>query len=138
MARMCGPDSDKVLHMARVKQLVVDSAKPSALARFWAAVLDDFEVRAYDEAEIAHLASLGRTPKTDPCVIVDGPGLEICFQEVDATPSAKRPTHLDVEVIDRAAENDTAHRARRFDRPRLRHPHLDARPRRQRLLSPDA
>ncbi len=98
------PGSDKMMLMARLKQLVVDSAKPSALARFWEAALDDFEIRAYDEAEIARLASLGRTPQTDPCVIVDGPGLEICFQEVKARSSAKRSTHLDVEVIDRAGE----------------------------------
>lgn len=91
-------------HMARLKQLVVDSGEPSALARFWAAALDDFEIRAYDEAEIARLASLGRTPLTDPCVIVDGPGLEICFQEIDVRSSEKRPTHLDVGAVDRVAE----------------------------------
>lgn len=90
--------------MARLKQLVIDSATPSTLARFWAAALDDFEIRAYDEAEIERLASFGRTPQTDPCVILDGPGLEICFQEVVVQSSAKRPTHVDVEVTDRAAE----------------------------------
>ena len=69
--------------MARLAQLVVDSREPSSLARFWAATLDDFEIRAYDDDEIARLASIGRTPETDPCVILDGPMLEICFQEVE-------------------------------------------------------
>jgi hypothetical protein len=50
--------------MARLKQIVVDSRRPPELARFWAAVLDDFELRAYDDAEIARLRRSGsrRTP----------------------------------------------------------------------------
>jgi hypothetical protein len=32
---------------------------------------------------IARLAALGYTPETDPNVIVDGPHVEICFQEVE-------------------------------------------------------
>ena len=41
-----------------------------------------FEVRWYDDEEIARLASIWRTPETDPCVILDGPTLEVCFEEV--------------------------------------------------------
>jgi hypothetical protein len=52
--------------MARLTQLVVDSRTPASLARFWATALDDFEIRPYDDAEIARLAEMGRTPETDP------------------------------------------------------------------------
>ncbi|MGD9704791.1 MAG: VOC family protein [Acidimicrobiia bacterium] len=90
--------------MARLKQLVVDSREPSTLALFWAAVLDDFEIRAYDDEEIARLASFGRTPETDPCVVLDGPMLEICFQEIDVRTTTKRPMHVDIEVTNRATE----------------------------------
>lgn len=83
---------------------MVDCRQPAALARFWAEALDEFEIRAYDDDEIARLASVGRTPETDPCVIVDGPMLEICFQEVDVPPTTKRPMHLDIDSTDRHAE----------------------------------
>jgi hypothetical protein len=87
-----------------VRQLVVDCRTPSALARFWAAVLDDHEIRAYDDEELSRLASLGHTPETDPTVILDGPMFEICFQEAEVPATPKRPAHLDVESSDRAAE----------------------------------
>lgn len=90
--------------VARMKQLVVDCRHPATLARFWAAALDDFEIRAYDECEVAHLAALGRTPETDPCVIVDGPSLELCFQEVDVADVVKKPLHVDLATPQRAAE----------------------------------
>ena len=45
--------------VARLKQVVVDCAAPAALARFWAAALDGFAVRPYDDAEVARLAELG-------------------------------------------------------------------------------
>ena len=90
--------------MARLTQLVVDSRRPSSVARFWAAALDGFEIRAYDDQEIARLASFGLTPETDPCVILDGPTLEICFQEVDVPSMAKRPLHFDISTADRVNE----------------------------------
>lgn len=90
--------------MARLKQLVVDARHPASLARFWAEVLDGFEVRAYDDAEIARLAGLGLTPETDPVVILDGPGLEVCFQQVDVEPVPKKPLHVDLVSADRAGE----------------------------------
>ena len=66
--------------MAQFAQLVVDSRAPASLARFWAAALDGFQIRAYDDDdEIAKLAAAGRTPETDPCVILDGPTFEVCF-----------------------------------------------------------
>ena len=90
--------------MARLAQIVVDSTSPSTLARFWAAALDDFEVRRYDKVEIERLAALGFTPETDPTVLVDGPMLEICFQQVDTAPSEKQRVHLDLVADDRPGE----------------------------------
>ena len=91
--------------MARLRQIVVDCEWAPALARFWEAALDGFALRPYDAEEVARLASLGRTPETDPVVILDGPdGLELCFQETDVAPMAKRPMHLDVATDDRTAE----------------------------------
>ncbi|HUP86065.1 MAG TPA: VOC family protein [Acidimicrobiales bacterium] len=90
--------------MASLKQLVVDCRHPAALARFWAAALDDFEIRPYDDAEVERLASVGRTPETDPGVILDGPNLEICFQESEPTAMPKKPMHVDVASTRREAE----------------------------------
>jgi hypothetical protein len=83
--------------MARLKQIVIDCRHPAGLARFWAEALDEFFVRAYDDQEIARLAALGFTPETDPTVLVDGPNLELCFQQI-AVPAAdgKRQIHLDI------------------------------------------
>ncbi|HEX2577674.1 MAG TPA: VOC family protein [Aquihabitans sp.] len=90
--------------MARLRQLVVDCHRPAPLARFWAEALAGYEVRAYDDAEVARLAALGLTPETDPVVILDGPGPEICFQQVEVHPSPKKPLHLDLETADRSSE----------------------------------
>jgi hypothetical protein len=91
--------------MARLKQLVIDARHPASLARFWAEALDGFEIRAYDDAEVARLAGLGLTPETDPVVILDGPaGLEVCFQQVDVEPVRKKPLHLDLASTDRGGE----------------------------------
>ncbi len=87
-----------------MKQLVVDCRHAAAQARFWAAALDDYEIRPYDQAEIARLASVGREPETDPCVIVDGPAFELCFQEGDVADAAKKPLHLDLATSQRSAE----------------------------------
>jgi hypothetical protein len=92
--------------MARLKQLVVDCHHPASLARFWAAALDEFEIRHYDDAETARLATLGFTPETDPGVILDGPMLELCFQKVDVPSITKNPLHPDIETADRRAETE--------------------------------
>jgi hypothetical protein len=92
--------------MARLTQIVVDCEVPSTLARFWAAALDGFAVRAYDDAEVARLATLGFTPENDPCVLVDGPHVELCFQQVTVERRTKSPMHLDIEAVDRDAEVD--------------------------------
>ena len=60
--------------MGKLKEIVIDADHPASLARFWAAAVDGYAVRPYDDAEIARLAALGLTPETDPFVLVDGPG----------------------------------------------------------------
>lgn len=90
--------------MARIHEIVFDCDKPSVLAHFWADMLDGYEVRAYDEAEVARLAALGFTPETDPTVMVDGPGPSICFQNVEGRRYDNNRVHFDLEVDDRAGE----------------------------------
>ena len=92
--------------MALLRQVVVDCRTSAALAQFWAAALDDFAVRPYDAAEIARLAEHGFTRETDPCVIVDGPHVELCFQQVTVEPRTKTPVHLDIASSDWLAEVD--------------------------------
>lgn len=90
--------------MGKLREIVVESEAPAALARFWAALLDDYEIRPYDSAEIARLASLGFTPETDPTVLVDGPGPSLCFQRVEGRRYDNNRIHLDIAVTDREAE----------------------------------
>lgn len=82
--------------MARLKEIVVDSVHPAGLARFWAAALTDFEIRDYDDEEIARLASLGLTPETDPSVMVDGPGVTICFHKMEPPLRGRGRLHFDI------------------------------------------
>jgi hypothetical protein len=89
--------------MARLKEIVVDARDPPRLARFWAAALDGYAVRAYDAAEIARLAALGLTPETDPAVAVDGPGPTLFFQ-LSERAEGQGPLHLDLAGGPRAAE----------------------------------
>ena len=90
--------------MARIRDVVIDAAHPAALARFWAAALEGYAVRAYDEAEIARLAAVGRTPETDPSVAVDGPGPTLFFQESKAIKAGRNRIHLDLVGTGRSAE----------------------------------
>ena len=90
--------------MAALREIVFDCVQPAALARFWAAALDGYAVRAYDAAEIARLAELGLTPETDPSVMVDGPGPTLCFHRVDPPGHERGRVHFDVVVADRARE----------------------------------
>jgi hypothetical protein len=84
--------------------IVFDCRRASALAHFWASVLDGYAVSPYDDAEIQRLADMGCTPATDPTVMVEGPGPRLCFQEVDEAKVAKNRVHLDIRVADRNAE----------------------------------
>ena len=90
--------------MAALREIVFDCERAPALARFWASVLDGYRVRDYDDAEIARLAALGRTPLTDPTVLVDGPGPSLCFQEIAGKRAAGARIHIDVAAVDRALE----------------------------------
>jgi hypothetical protein len=90
--------------MGVLKDIVIDCRRAPTLARFWASLMDGYAVRAYDEAEIARLASLGLSPESDPNVAVDGPGPTLFFQEVPESKGAKNRLHLDIEVRDRPAE----------------------------------
>ena len=90
--------------MAELSDIVVDSLHPADLARFWAAALDGYEIRAYDQAEIERLAALGFTPDTDPTVALDGPGPTLFFQVTTVAKRARNRVHLDVRTRNRAAE----------------------------------
>lgn len=90
--------------MGVLHEIVFDCDKPSVLARFWADLLDGYDVRPYDEEEVARLAALGLTPETDTTVMVDGPGPSLYFQNVDGRRYDNNRVHLDVEVANRSAE----------------------------------
>jgi hypothetical protein len=89
--------------MGKLKEIVFDCRRAAPLARFWAALLEGYAVRAYDDEEIARLAGLGFTPETDPVVMVDGPGPTLCFHEIERG-RVQGKIHLDVAVADRSAE----------------------------------
>lgn len=84
----------------------MDAEHPPSLARFWAAALEGYAVRPYDDAEIARLASMGFTPETDPTVMVDGPGPTLCFQKATGRTRGRNRWHLDIEGTRREAEVD--------------------------------
>ncbi|WP_086996789.1 VOC family protein [Rhizobium sullae] len=86
--------------MATIAEIVFESETPSRLAAFWAALLDGYQIRPYDEAEISRLAKLGFTPETDPTVMVDGPGPSLCFQRVPLRDYSNNRVHLDIAVDD--------------------------------------
>ena len=90
--------------MAKLTEIVIDAGHPAALARFWAAALDGYDVRPYDGAEIARLAKLGFTPETDPSVMVDGPGLTLCFQLKAEPKTARNRVHVDIAAGSRRTE----------------------------------
>jgi hypothetical protein len=90
--------------MNKLKEIVFDADHPAALARFWAAVIDGYAIRPYDDEEITRLAALGFTPETDPTVMVDGPGPTLCFQIMPGERHVRNRVHIDVSVTERRAE----------------------------------
>jgi hypothetical protein len=93
--------------MARIRDIVVDCAHPAPLARFWAAVLDGYDVAPYDEAELARLRANGiDDPEDDPTVLVEaGPGRpRFFFVLVPEPKTVKNRLHLDLRADDPAAE----------------------------------
>ncbi|MCO1656069.1 VOC family protein [Pseudonocardia humida] len=96
--------------MARIRDLVIDCRHPAPLARFWAAVLEDYRVAPYDEAELARLRAIGvDDPEDDPSVLLEpraGGRPRIFFTAVPEPKSVKNRVHLDLDADDFAAELD--------------------------------
>ncbi|WP_412540975.1 VOC family protein [Longispora sp. K20-0274] len=94
--------------MAYLRDIIVDCRHPAALARFWAAVLDDHAVAPYDEAELARLRANGiDDPEDDPTVLVeraDGGSPRFFFQRVPEAKVVKNRLHLDLRAADPVAE----------------------------------
>src|SRR2546421_1377530 len=94
--------------MARINDIVIDCAKPAPLARFWAAVLDGYEVAPYDEAELERLRSMGiEDPEDDPFVLVmspSGQGPRLFFQQVPENKVVKNRLHIALAAPDRKGE----------------------------------
>jgi len=90
--------------MGKLREIVIDADHPASLARFWAAAVDGYAVRPYDDAEIARLAVLGLTPETDRYVLIDGPGPIICCQLRTGPRLERNRIHLDLQTPDRLAE----------------------------------
>ncbi|SDH31136.1 hypothetical protein SAMN05216553_11914 [Lentzea fradiae] len=95
--------------MSRVHDIVFDCRHPASLARFWAAVLDGYQVAPYDEEELQRLKEKGiDDPEDDPTVLVEaGPGQpRYFFVLVPEDKVAKNRVHLDLSADDPAAEVD--------------------------------
>jgi hypothetical protein len=93
--------------MAHIHDVVFDCRRPAPLARFWAAVLDGYDVAPYDDAEIERLRTIGIDDvEDDPAVLVEAPGVEprLCFQLVPESKVVKNRVHLDLRCDDLEAE----------------------------------
>jgi hypothetical protein len=85
--------------MAHLRDVVIDCRHPASLARFWAAVLDDYSVAPYDERELQRLRDLGiDSPEDDPTVQLKphSGNLRIWFQRVPESKKVKNRIHIDV------------------------------------------
>jgi hypothetical protein len=93
--------------MAKLADIVFDCAHPSALARFWAAVLDQYAVAPYDQGELDRLSSLGfDDPEHDPVVLVEPlvSGPRFWFQKVPEPKMTKNRVHIDLSSRNPDAE----------------------------------
>lgn len=92
--------------MAFLHDIVFDCRHPASLARFWAAVLDGYDVAPYDDAERERLRALGITDvEDDPTVLVEGPGHpRLFFQQVPEAKAVKNRVHLDLGAVGPEAE----------------------------------
>lgn len=94
--------------MAWLADIVVDCARPAKLARFWAAVLDDYRIAPYDDGEVTRLRSLGIVDvEDDPTVLVEpasGSGTRFWFQLVPEPKQVKNRVHVDLRTDDFDAE----------------------------------
>jgi Glyoxalase-like domain len=94
--------------MARIQDVVFDCAHPASMARFWSAVLDDYEVAPYNKEDLEQLVALGITNlEDDPAVLVQaGPDVtpRLWFQQVPEPKLFKNRVHLDLRADDVDAE----------------------------------
>lgn len=91
--------------MARIADIVFDCAHPAALARFWAAALDDYEIAPYDEDELERLRGMGVFDvEDDPSVLLVGSGPRVFCQRVPEDKVAKNRVHIDLACDDEHAE----------------------------------
>jgi hypothetical protein len=89
--------------MATLHDVVFDCAHPASLARFWAAMLDGYDVAPYDEEEIERLRAMGIDDlEDDPGVLVERPGTlpRLFFQLVLEPKTTKNRLHFDLAVAD--------------------------------------
>src|SRR5215204_6489428 len=93
--------------MSNLVEIVLDCRHAARLAQFWEVALG-WQIRPYDEAEIARLATRGLTPETDPTVAVDSPDGSLVFflQEVPEPKTAKNRMHLDIQLRDKSQLNE--------------------------------
>jgi len=85
--------------MARLHDIVVDCSHPASLARFWAQVLEGYEVGPYDDVELARLREQGiDDPEDDPTVLVEPmvAGPRLWFQLVPEPKLSKNRLHFDL------------------------------------------
>jgi hypothetical protein len=96
--------------MLQIRDAVIDCKHPAALARFWAAALDQYEVAPYDDAELQRLSEMGiDDPEDDPNVLVwAGPDVtpRLFFQCVPEERTAKNRLHLDLLADDADLESE--------------------------------
>ena len=86
-------------------EIVIDALSPYRLAQFWAAALPGYQVRPYDDAEVARLASIGLTPQTDTSVPIDADDQPtIWFQKSGHQTTSRNRIHLDLTHAERFAE----------------------------------
>lgn len=94
--------------MATLKDIVMDSAHPASIARFWVAALDHYEMAPYTAEEMDRLRALGiEDTEDDPTVLlvpVDHIGPRLWFQLVPEVKVVKNRTHLDLAAADPDAE----------------------------------
>lgn len=88
---------------SRLRDIVVDCARPSVLAAFWAEVLG-YQVAPYDDDEIARLKATGIADVADdPTVMIlpppeDDSGPRIFFVLVPEGKVVKNRLHFDVQL----------------------------------------
>jgi hypothetical protein len=87
--------------MGQIADIVIDCAHPATLARFWAEVLDGYEIAPYDEEELARLRANGiDDPEDDPTVLIQGPPgrPRVWCTRVPEAKTVKNRVHLDLRA----------------------------------------